>query len=47
MCCDTESNSLTDEVLKGYLDSDNISCEVKQRIGGKKEFDYFQKSRNK
>jgi len=36
VCCDTRSNNLTDEVLIGCLDSDNISCEVKQRIGGKK-----------
>ena len=36
MCCGTRSNNLTDAVLIGYLDSDNISCEVKQRIGGEK-----------
>jgi len=36
MCCDTRPNNLTDEVLIGYLDSDNISCEVKQRIWGKR-----------
>jgi hypothetical protein len=35
MCCDTRSNNLTAEILMGYLDSDNISCEEKQRIGGK------------
>jgi hypothetical protein len=35
-CCDTRSSNLMDGVLMGYLDSDNMSCEVKQRTGGKK-----------
>ena len=34
MCCDTRSNNVAGEVLIGCLDSDNMSCEVKQRTGG-------------